>query len=240
MTAAELKHRLLRVVSVEIPGNAPSYVEDAVTNAVNHAYQVLWTDVPRERRAAYTRRIDEVSLVAGTDTYQLGSDVQAVLNPVRLKTDQRTVRAAETKYEVTNYGFISGSLTADSSNTRPEIYFTESIYQNADDAQRIRVIVAPTPATDETLEIEVEVQAPEFSTADFCAGSPPALRIPNDYVESILLPIAAYHLATQSNWFSNPDKLPAIEQEYGRALVRAGINPPPTIAVATGRSETDA
>jgi hypothetical protein len=231
MTAAELKNRLLKTVGLEIPGTAPAHMVDSVRNAVNHAFQVLWLDVPRDRRVAYTRRLDTYTVPAGTDSVTLPAGVQAVLPPVRVLPLKTSLMVASHKSEVESYGLLRGGLTGETTNSVPRVYYVDSVHQAQSNAMSIRLILAPTPAVETGLLVEVEVLAPSFGAGDFCGSSTPLVPIPNDYAESMLLPIAAYHLATQSRWFKAADLLPVIEAEYERAKLRAGIvDPTPTAA----------
>ena len=228
MTAADLKSRLLRVVGVS--ASAPDYVVDAVVNAINHAFQVLWVDVPRDRRVPYTRRIDNITLGPGVSTAALGIDVQAVLPPVRVLPEKKPLMPAAHKSEVENYGLYRGNATGETTNAPPQVYYVESLHHAASNAMTVSLIVAPTPALDTEIVLEVELLAPSFTHADLCAGK--LVPVPNNYAESILLPIAAYHLATQSDWYNKPERLPGIEAEYTRAKARAGIIDPTTQAPA--------
>ena len=233
MTTAELKSRLLRVVGVDRAGQAPDYLVDAVVNAVNHAFQVLWLDVPRDRRVPYTRRLETLTFAAGDNAVQLASDVQSVLSPVRVLPLKTALMGAAHKSEVESYGLLRGNTTGETTNAVPQVYYVESIHQAASNSMRVSLIVAPTPAAEVEILIEVEVTAPSFVAADFCCTPAPAVPIPNDYAESLLLPIAAYHFATQSNWFKDADRLPVIQAEYDRAKARAGISDPTTQAPAS-------
>ena len=236
MTANDLKQRMLRILGYTTTGTAPDAAVDDVTQAVNQAYQILWFNVPINQRTHYTRRIDQISLTAGTNSYQLAEDVQSVLPPVRLTQDDRTVLPASHKSEVINYGFVTGRTVSDTSNNRPETYYTERVAQNQDDGTRIRLLLAPTPATAETLDVEVEISAPEFSAADFCSETPPSLRIPHDYAESLLFPVAAYLLAGRSTYFNQQEKLQTLQADYQRALASVGASDP--LPTATKLSQT--
>lgn len=231
MTAKDLKLRLLRLLGYDDPGTATVAAQDDVTQAVNQAYQLLWNDVPVSSRTHYTRRIDQVALTAGEKSYLLASDVQNVLPPVRLVQGDRALMPAEHKSEVLSYGLLQGSTLPDTTNTRPEVYFLERIAQSQDDGTRSRLLVAPTPSTAETMEVEVETQAPSFTTADFCSGTPPALQIPHAYAESLLFPVAAGLLAGRSTHFYRNDLMPTIQADYQRALQSVGLSDPlPTAA----------
>lgn len=239
MTASELKHRLLRVVGVSIPASAPAYIVDDVVQAVNHAYQVLWQDVPRERRAAYTRRIEQTTIPLGQNSVTLDKAIQSVLPPVRVLPLSTPLMVANHKTEVENHGLIIGNATGETTNSVPVVYYLDRLHQEKSDAILLRVIVAPTPSVETEITFEAEVYAPSFSAEQFCSATPPPLRIPHDYAESVLYPIAAFHLATQSQWFTKPESLPGIEAEYERAKLRAGISDPATTAATSSTKPAD-
>ena len=239
MTLNQLSKRLLRVINHTTTGSAPENAWDDVVQAINWAYQFLWTRIPVEKRTHYTRRFDEVELIAGTNTYTLSSDVQGVLNPAYLASGNQQVSAATHKSTVLNFGLAIGNKATDVTNGRPEVYYVNSSGQSQDDGTKIELIVAPTPAAAETLKIEVEVEAPEVVRADLCSETPPALRIPNDYAESLLYPVAAHHIATHSTHFNRPERLAGIDQDYQAALALAGVTDPSQTAVKNSHHPGD-
>lgn len=239
MTATELKQRLLRVIGIDSPGAAPAHVVDEVVHAINHAYQVMWQDVPRVLRSAYTRRIDSVTLDNGQRDKELAEDVQAVLPPVQLLPTYSPLIPASHRSEINSFGFLRGRLEPDPVPGSPQIYWIESKFQAAADSMRVTLIVAPTPTKETELRVEVEIAAPTVSSADLCGSTPTPLKVPNDYAESILYPLAAYHLAAASQRFKNPERFPAIEAEYERAKSRLGITDPSTIAAARSVKPSD-
>jgi hypothetical protein len=239
MTTAELKRRLLRVVGIENPGSAPDFLVDAVVNAVNHAFQVLWSDVPRDRRSHYTRREDTVTLSAGSSEIVLAPEVQNVLPPVRALPQKKPLMPLGHKSEIENYGMLRGGANGETTNGTPVVYYVDAVHQSASNATRTTLAVAPTPAIDTDILIDVELRAPSFVSGDFCGVSTPALPIPNDYAESVLLPIATFHIATQSTYFKRPEAMPAIQGEYDKALLRAGISDPTTTAPQANRRPSD-
>tara|TARA_R110000772_G_scaffold143235_1_gene252758 strand:- start:27819 stop:28541 length:723 start_codon:yes stop_codon:yes gene_type:complete len=239
MTATELKDRLLRIISYDRPASAPTSAKDDVTLAVNHAFQVLWTDVPREYRTHYTKRVDTVPLVAGTNSYELASDVQGVMPPISFLTDRSPLHAATYLSEVVQYGFIRGTTSTSTNNARPSIYYLERLGQVASDGTRINLLVAPTPVVAESLLVNVEITAPRFVVADFCSDSPPPLQMPHEYAESLLLPIASYLLAARSQRTSLTANIEALQADYSAALRRAGATDPTATATVSDRTNDD-
>ena len=235
MTAANLKHRLLRLLHIENPGSSPDYIAQDVTEAVNAAYQVLWTTVPRNERSHYTRTISSITLVPGTWQYDLAT-TQGVFTPVYLDLGYKILAPANSKNEVLNYYRNQG--LSESVTGRPDIYYCERIAQNADSATKTTLLLAPTPAAAESLHVEVEKIAPRFTTAEFCADSPPSLQIPHDYAESILLPVAL-HFAARSHWFNRPELLPVLKQDAEAALIRAGATDTNVLSAEKGETPSD-
>lgn len=224
MTPAQLKHRLLRLLHVEQPGSAPAYVQDDVTQAINTAYQILWTAVPQDRRSHYTRRADTVTLASGDTSALMAEDVAGILGPIRRQADKKQLLPLTHESEYLNWTHLAGSGSG-SADGKPRAYWIQRTFQAADDATQIRIFVAPTPTASTTLEIPVEMQAPRFETADFCADPQPTLRIPHAYIESLLLPVALYY-ASASAWFTKTDMLPRIESDAQRALAQIGVTDP--------------
>ena len=224
MTAKDLKHRLLRIIRQDHPGTEPSYLGDDVTQAVNWAYQVLWSQVPEDRRSHYTRRLDTISLVAGTREYALAEDVQDVIGPVYRITDESPLMPLRHKTDVLTYAArVKETRTLD--NGPVEAFYIERLNQLADDATRIKLWVAPIPVAAVNLRAEVETQAPRFERDDFCSATPPKLQIPHAYVESLLLPVAARYMML-SNRFNNAALGEQLEKEATRALAAVGVTDP--------------
>jgi hypothetical protein len=232
MNAAELKARLLRVVSVESPGSAPAHLVDSVVHAVNGAYQVMWQDVPKDRRATYTRRTRSETIAPGQSMVELPRDTQSVLPPVRRLPTLTPLHPARHRSEVENYGIYAGAVSGDAPGGAPQVYYLDAFHAADADSVRIRLLVAPTPVEEVELRLVEELEAPAIDANDLCSASPAALKIPHQYVETLLYPVAAYLLATQSRWFKAAEALPGIEAEYQRALGRLGVVDPSVAAAA--------
>jgi len=233
MTSAELKARLLRIIGINQAGSASAYQIDSVVHAINHAYQVLWQDVPKERRAAYTRRPETVTVSVGNTSVELDPLIASVLPPVRRLPDRVPLSPCSHRSEIECYGLLTGRKVTDALSGPPQVYFLESRHQAMADSLRLTLYLAPAPASDTEIVMDVEIHAPSITASNLCSASPVALQIPNDYAESLLYPIAAYHLATVSTEFRQPEKLPAIEAEYERAKARLGITDPAVVAAKT-------
>lgn len=224
MTAKELKHRLLRLIRQDYPGTEPAYLGDDVTQAVNWAYQVLWSQVPEEKRSHYTRRIDTISLAAGSREYSLAADVQDVIGPLYRVTDESPLMPLRHKSDLFGYGArVKGEASL--SNGPVEAFYVERLHQTEDNATRIKLWVAPTPTAAVNVRVEVEIQAPRFTREDFCSVSPPKLQMPHAYVESLLLPVAGRYMMLSSH-FNNPALGEQLEKEAQRALAAVGVTDP--------------
>lgn len=225
MTASELKTRLFRVVGVESPGSAPAHLLDAVANAVNHAYQVLWVDVPKARREEYTRVSRTYEVGPGETSIDLPADVQGVLPPVRSLPERLPLLIATHRSEIEGYLALSPGAPAHA------LAFVSSTHRNDPDSMRLQILLAPPSSDPREILVDIEIKAPRLAPADFCGDPGPHLRVPHEYAEGILLPIAAYHMATQSRWFRGGEEVLApIKEGYEAALLRAGIVSPSTTA----------
>ena len=238
MTAKELFQRLLRAVDMEFPGVTPSYIQDDIAIAVNQAYQVLYLDVPREYRCHYTRDFTTVNLLAGQGSYSLAG-TQGLLSPVYYASDSKVLAGTANKYEILNYHNLIGNACATQIDARPQVYYLERSASVLDDSTTLTLYVAPTPIAAEVLNLEVERMAPSFTAADFCATTPPPLRMPHDYIESLLLPVATYMVA-RSAWFDNEEKIEMYREDYQRTLIRAGASDPQNLAADATHESNDA
>ena len=209
-------------------GNAPAYIQQEVPQAVNSALQVMWLDVPRERRSHYTRTITELDVDAGIDNYIIPK-TQGILSPVWHKDDKCPLTPLTTKYEALAFT----ALDDRAAHGRPFAYFAERTATQ--DGTQINIMLQPVPIEDETIVLEVETMAPSYDLEDFCCESCPVIPLPMQYIESLLLPLANYYMA-RSSWFDNHQLFQAIERDYQRALMRAGATDP----IAQGASATEA
>jgi hypothetical protein len=237
---AFLKALLRRVNVTGDPTTYDSYYFSEVTDATNAAFQIMWTDIPRANRLHYSRSTISVSLLDGTNKYTLPDNVQSVLANPFMASDNVPLQPVTYLSDI--HGF--DALTASSKTTlsRPIVYYDEAEgIDDAAEATQINLWVAPTPDTDETLTVRVELEAPRIEVDAFCADPSPVLPIPHKYVESTLLPIAAYQLALSTNRIKLLDvqMIPKLQEAANNALRRAGVTIPTVAAAANSTRPSD-
>lgn len=232
LTLVNVRDYLLRTIGQEDPDAAT--VTTAMLNdvlaAVNYALQTLRTAGPD----FFTRSPVAVTLVAGTAAYDLDDGVQSVLGPVRL--GGRTLRALTSRNELDNFGLIYlGQTTPGVENGRPLAYFIEALTQALDDDHedpsllRLHLVPAPNSANAGSLTLDGVLQVTRLSDFD-----DDLLPVPQQYVETLFLPIARKHVSG-SIYFSSSQLKEQIEAEFAEAMAklpRSGGFPP-----AAGRKE---
>lgn len=204
-----------------LPGNAaaPTIMKRRIFNDLNSAMQLLWAKGNR-LFDFYTRRIQTVTVASGTDSIELSDDVQSVLGPVKIASNNVLLRPIRTRGEYDAfYSIYANSLTA-LANAAPQAYYVEANRSaSGPDATTITLFVVPKPTTNTNLVMEVTLKAPSFTEADYNASPSTSIPIPHNYAETLLLPIARY-VACSSLFFADKSKQrePQLKAEYDRAL----------------------
>jgi hypothetical protein len=99
----------------------------------------------------------------------------------------------------------------------PYAYFIENIrFGTAGDIVQSYLYLCPKPSVSGTVVIEYIPTAPSYTTADFTPGTL-FLPIPQNYTESVFLPIARW-LVTRSSYFSRPDIAAQLKDDYDSAI----------------------
>lgn len=221
---------------MEIPAAATSYNDDDVVNAVNAAFQEIWS----APNAYYRRKTGTFNTVASTEAYAITATYQEIFNPVSIAGKQ--LRPCRNRGEFDHYATrFGGAATDPADEGEPVAYFVES--KNAAGAAElasVEMLLTPVPDAIYTVTYDYSTEAPVYTTAlmDDAAD----MEFPHKYCESILLPIATKWMATQSHWFHNTygensrDRDAIVDAAYAKARAMLGYVDPQT-AEATPRKE---
>lgn len=228
MDIETFRNHLYRVVQVEQPGSAPSYLKQDAVTALNRAYQNIWTAPNAD---FLTREVYQFATAGGTSEYQLDDTVQEVLGPLRFAASGKPIAPCDSKGEFLSYGAIYGGDDYDVDQADPEVFWVDrrrKVGDSDDEVVEVFLMLAPTPRSTQNLEVDIAKECPIFTTANFCDGS--KLPIPHRYHESILLPLAQYHM-TQSHLFRRPEALQGLQQAYVAAMATLGVSDPQIYSV---------
>lgn len=228
MDIETFRDHLYRVVQVEQPGTAPSYLKQDAVTALNRSYQNIWSAPGSD---FLTREVYQFATIAGTSSYQLDDNVQEILGPLRFVATGKPIAPCDSKGEFLSFGAIYGGDSYESDNADPQVFWVNrfrNVGDSDDEAVKISLMLAPTPASAKTLEIDISRECPAFTVSSFCNGS--KLPIPHRYHESILLPLAQYHM-TQSHLFRRTDAVAGYQQSYAAAMASLGVANPQIYSV---------
>lgn len=217
LSIAQVRDDLLSKLGIESVADASALALQDTLVAFNGALQILQT----AGQDYFTRQTLSQTISAGTATYMIGQNVQAVLGPIRLNGSP--LNALTSRGEFDQYSRIFGGATAYGPGSgTPKAYFVQNLRNGTiGDINRIFIWLAPAPVTTGVLEIEVVNDAPAYTVGDLSSSEQPPIA--QNYTESILLPIARY-LVTRSNQFSRQDLLQQLTTDYQVAMQRLGLS----------------
>lgn len=217
LTLAQVGDDLLLKLGFAVAASAPALAKQDTIVAINGAMQMLQT----AGEDYFTRQTISQTISAGTASYMIGMNVQAILGPIRLGSVP--LNALESQGQYDQYSRIFGGTIAFGAGTgTPKAYLVQNFRNGTiGDINRIFIYLAPVPIATGQLSIDVVNDAPSYGVADLTSTDP--LPIAQNYTESILLPIARY-LVTRSSYFSRQELLPQLAADYKTALQRLGLS----------------
>lgn len=220
MNRTQVRDDLLKKLGPETAATAPTHLFDDIAQAVNWAFQRMWS-APFD----YFRRQDRsFSTAGGTSSYALGDDVVELFSPVR--APGRDLIPVKNKGDF--HRFAQRYFASDSSAlTKPRAYYYDrTAGSDPDDPIESAVLLTPTPVGIEQIDYAVATTAPRIEACDMNTTDP--LPIPHTYVESLFMPLARWNLM-QSNWIDRgrtPPNMEFYREAYQTALIQLGYNDP--------------
>lgn len=218
LTLCDVVKEVLLVWGLQGKCAAPDYAVSRAINDVNAALQTIWNQAPD--RNYWTSSTITITFADGESEQALADDIQNVVGPCRLESNNRTLSPVGTIGEIETFTdtYLDGAA-----GSQPLAYHVNRQRQSEDDPAKCTLIIAP-PASGETdILLEVVKEAPRYLVSDL--NSCPIIPIPHKYVETLLLPVARY-LATSFMMFTNQDAKKAIDDDYLMAMRAIGIADP--------------
>lgn len=233
MTLLELRNNVLRVLWLENPSTAPDYIYEDVTTAINSAFQLI-----HQSPLDYFRK-EEISVTFGVaeNEKDLWSEANAaeVIGPLWVPLQgSRELTQIHDQSEFNQlfrrmYGFSESEASA---NGVPDATFymvkTRRSYSedSAKDSSQCIVAIKPTPTASIDISMIVAKRPSNFTVSEIQdAVGTEVLSVPNDAVETILLPVARYY-AMRSHFFYDEDKVEMIQQDFVSAMQSLKISDP--------------
>lgn len=223
MTASELRDKLLRQLWSPTSAQTPTYIHKDIATAVNQAFQVIWGAPNLD----YLRRkISTFSTVNGQQAYTLSQNLLQIIGPV--SSPSWPLIPLNHKGDLSNFTARFLQADTDAQSGGPRAYYLERLYSSDSDADpvTVKMLLAPTPTSAVTITYEAAYEPPSFTDCDLDEDA--TLPIPHGFVETLLLPIAAWHLKS-SHWFKKGQMVnsePYIDQQYRQALTQLGLVDP--------------
>jgi hypothetical protein len=217
LTICDVIRDILLSWGIEQPCSAPNMAKIAALNILNQGMQILWNQA--KDRNYWTQSTLNLTINGGSSTQILTDTIQNVVGPARLSTGETLVPLANIS-ELENF---QNSFLESSSANAPCAYYIERNFQSGDDPARCTIMLAPTPVSNVTVNIDVVTEAPRYTIFDF--DTCPICPIPHKYVESLLLPVCRY-LGMQSHLFIMRERADAIVQGYAQARTLLDVADP--------------
>jgi hypothetical protein len=209
---------LLSKLGIEDSTQATSLQQQDCVIAINSAMQALQT----AGQDFFTRQRININVQAGTAMYAMATTVQNVLGPVRWN-NSNPLHALGSRGELDQFDrLFLGSASYGAAAGSPIAYWVENIRQvSGGIANQINIWLAPVPNAAGSIAIEGVLDAPAYAVADLLTSA--ALPIPQNYTESIFLPLARIAV-TLSSAFSRPELLERLTAEAQSAIERLAMN----------------
>ena len=233
MTLLELRNNLLRLLWLEYPSTAPNYIYEDVTTAINSAYQLI-----HQSQLDYFRKEEvDVTFSVAENEKDLWSeaDVSEVIGPlwIPLQGDrelQQIIDQSEFNQLFRRYYGFDETEAVSKGVPEATYYLVKSRRSYSEDAgkdsSQCILAIKPVPSSPVTIRMIVAKRPPELSVSEVRnAVGTEVLSIPNDAVETILLPVARWY-AMRSHFFYDTEKTELIQQDYSLAMASLGLNNP--------------
>ena len=200
-----------------------SCLYDEAIRYINAALQSIFSQA---HRLDYFNRVPlTLTITSGTDNKAFPQNVQLLLGPVRLKASRQPLTHVPSRSEFENF---VDYYYAGVPPTVPRAYHLESLNQAQGDNVALTLLVAPAPAADTDVLVDVSTEPPRFSPADIHIGTP--IEIPHRYAELLLLPLVR-KWATSHRLFTRKELQPQIDAQFEIAQTSLGLitpDPKPT------------
>lgn len=220
MTPYGVKAALIASGWFDTPGQAPARFHHDVAIAINAALQQIWNS---SFGSSFARQEQSFSTVNGTASYGLNDGVQRVLGDVRC--NGRHLIEIESLAAFRDRATVF-SLTA--TETTPRFYHLQRVYVGSGstdtEAMDLSLDLAPTPTAAYTVTFRAQMEPPNYSACDLEADSN-AIPMPHRMVESLLIPLARYHLRG-SSYLQDPKLRDAFTADGEAVLARLGLVEP--------------
>lgn len=188
------------------------------------ALQEVWTAPTAE---FLRRRKDSFSTSAGTASYGLASNLIEMLGPVYTPSRPLTPVNNRSDFLAFTDRFLPADATA--ATGEPVAYYLERLNSSNTDPDPVTVnlLITPTPQSAVTVSYEAAFEPPNLTECDLDSDDT-VIPIPHSWLESILLPIAMWHLQF-SHWYDidqHNDTREALKNKYALARQQLGLSDP--------------
>jgi hypothetical protein len=219
MSVCAIVREILMMWGINSQCSAPDFALARAINDLNSGVQTVWNQA--QDRHYWTTETLTVSFSDGASSADLPNEIQNIIGPCRLASNDRPLTGVGTISEIERFQdlYMNGETSS-----QPLAFHVERMKQSGDDPARCRLLISPAANGATDLRLDIVKEAPRYSTADLT--SCPIIPIPHRYAESLLLPIARYNAAS-FYLFTNKDNLKeSIDREYLQAKTALGMADP--------------
>lgn len=219
MSVCAIVKEILMMWGINSLCSAPDFALARAINDLNSGLQTVWNQA--QDRNYWTTETLTISFADGASSADLTDDIQNVIGPCRLASNDRPLTAVGTIGEIERFQdlFMNGETS-----TLPLAFHIDRMKQSGNDPAKCRLLISPAASGATDVRLDVVKEAPRYSTSDLT--SCPIIPIPHRYAESLLLPITRYNAAS-FYLFTNKDNLKeSIDREYLQAKVALGLADP--------------
>lgn len=210
---------------------------DQQTRLVAYANAAIQEMYSRAERLDYFSRDTRTLTVGTSGSVVLADDIQQVQGFVRLATDGRPLTAVSNLAEIERYATLY--LTSADDLTVPHAYYVQRQTSTGAYGVTSTLRVSPAPAADTSLKVEVVVNAPRWTWADYIAQTP--IACPHRYAQLILFPLCKMAAMSAREAVVSQASAPAIMAAYEKARWALGYvdTTPKGTKAASARADTE-
>lgn len=170
-----------------------------------------------------------ISATVFCDCITMPSTIGNVLSPVHIPTILSPLAPAASREEFQGVNKFYGHHDIRTTDAyyaaqnkvtgEPRIWFAEPSYDPTLSYLQIKLRLNPMPGTFYPITGRVEIKPPTFTSSDVGVFSAdPGTQFPQDWMESILLPIAMQRFQTHPNFAASTQQLKEMQRQYDQAF----------------------
>jgi hypothetical protein len=221
MNLPELRDDLLRQLGVESPAQVPAPVLSDIAAAINAGRQTLWDTAGRDYFIQETLKVT----FAPAETQAQIPDLQEIFPPFADTTNARQLIPLTTFTQLATYDLLHTPIDATAITPQAVLVRSNASYSEPETSPHWTVTITPPPTQQTTIQALCVRRLTNITVAQLNDPATP-LRVPNQHIETLLLPLARYAL-TASKYFTDPARAAIAEKIKNDTISQITGTPPP-------------